>query len=250
MIAALQTIVNAMPDDAHPKDLKEAHAFESAIAEMLTTAQVVEPLNPAAITTASEAKKAIDAAVAHDVGNESRVRHIKTLLPVAAARVEAAQQASAGAYIETFRKDFDTAAGRLYALIEKRGPIDPETVEVGKWNFDPALSDMRETLADLTRLGAVRDAYVYRGGSNNVAEPPMSIPYERNSRVAVFDDYAASQRFEDKAGGIHRHGARWFVIAAQTPGVRLRWQELTEQRAQPAPAHVARERAALAANQR
>jgi hypothetical protein len=248
MTSALQSIMNNIPDSATSKELTEAKALETAITGMLEESQQAHAIDPATIRTASDVKKAVDAAVAHDLGNEARVGYLKSLVPVAAQRVEAAQQQIAGNHVEMFRKEFDAAATRLYSILTEHPQLDADMVGAGAWNFDPALAPLRDTLAELGRLGTVRDNYVHRAGSGGIADPPMSKPYEMNSRVAYFDDYAASQRFQSNTGSIARHSPKWYVIATKTPGMRLMWQSLAEQRAQPAPAKVSKSRAAIMSN--
>jgi hypothetical protein len=243
----VESIVAAIPEADYPPVLRDALAFKAATAALVAAAAAEKPVDLTTATTPRNVAKVLDAAVAFDVGHDLRVQHANTLARIAVERLEAAQQVAASAAEARFVIEFDAAANRLYELVAKLGGVDPEVADSGGWPFNPHWTDLRAVLADLERLGNLRDDYVYRSGGGQLAFTPCSIPYERHSRTAYLADAAASNYLEQHTRGPGPHSPRYWLVAAAAPGVKICWQNATQQNAQPAPAQITRRDDALRA---
>jgi hypothetical protein len=241
----LSNIISAIPESDYPPLLLDALAFEAATAALVTAANDEKPVDLTDAITPKNLGKVLDAAVLFEVGHDARVRHTNTLAKIAAERTNAAEQRTATLAEPAFTEQFDAAAKVLVDVIGKHGGVDPAVVEHGGWSFDPKYAELREALADVTRLGNLRTNYVFRSGGGQVANVPVSIPYERHSRTAVLADISAAQLLEQAAGRYRWLDAGYLLVAAQTPGITLSWQTSDQQHAQPAPAAIARSRAAM-----
>lgn len=243
MTSNLALIVHAIPTTDYPKALVDALAFEDAVDVLLHAAKIGTPVDLNTATTPANAADVIDAAVLAELGHDVRIRHTEALAKIAAERANSAKMSAVIHHVEKFRAAYDAAADKLYALLKKH-PVDPDLANHGSWNYDPALVELRAVLAELERLGAIRDNYAYLSGV--VLNPPVSNVYEKLSRVAVFDDIPAAMAWNAKIGSAPVHSPKSYLWAAKLPGVMLKWQDSGEQHAQPAPARIARGNAALA----
>lgn len=242
----LSNIISAIPEADYPPLLLDALAFEAATAALVTAANDEKPVDLNTATTPKNLGKVLDAAVLFEVGHDARIRHTNTLAKLATERTNAAEQRTATLAEPAFAEQFDTAAKVLLDVIGKHGEVDPAVTEHGGWPFDPKYAELREALADVTRLGNHRTDFVYRSGGGQLANVPLSNVYERHSRTAILADNSAAQLLEQAAGRYRWLDAGYWLVAAQTPGVVVRWQDADQQHAQPAPAAIARNRAAMA----
>jgi hypothetical protein len=242
----ISNIIAAIPESDHPKLLLDALAFQAATAALVTAANDEKPVDLNTATTPKNLGKVYAAAVAFEVGRDARVRHAATLEQIATERLGSAQQQTANQFESWFAEQFDAAAKALVDRIAKQGGVDPTIVEDGSWPFDPQYAELRDALADVTRWGQLRTDYVYRFEGGQIANVPMSIPYERHSRTAILADHATALALESAAGRYRHMGDGYWLAAAQMPGVSLRWQNTQQQAAQPSPANVTRAQAAMA----
>lgn len=241
----LSNIISGVPEADYPPLLLDALAFEAAVGALVTAANDEQPVDLNTATTPKNVGRVLDAAVLFEVGHDARIRHANRLAKIATERTNAAEQRTATLAEPWFVEQFDTAAKILVDVIGKHGGVDPAVTEHGGWSFDPKYAELREALADVTRLGNLRTDFVYRSGGGQVANVPVSIPYERHSRTAVLADNSAAQLLEQAAGRYRWLDAGYWLVAAQTPGITICWQNSTQQHAQPAPAAIARSRAAM-----
>lgn len=241
----LDLIINAIPVGERSQALIDALAFEEATADLLRSAKAGTPIDLTTATTPANAAKVIEAAVVAELGHDARIRYTEAVARIATERVTAAKVAASNGHIEKFRAAFDAAANELYTYLAKQ-PVDPDAADSGGWNYDPQHAELRTILTELGRLGAIRDNYAFRFGGK-IDSPPVSIPYEELSRVAVFVDNAAAMAWHAKIGGVQRHSPKFYLWAAKITGVTLRWQDRGEQNAQPFPAKIAKEQQARSA---
>jgi hypothetical protein len=244
----ISNIIAAIDADDYPPLLVDALAFQSATAALVTAANAEQPIDLAAATTPKNLGKVYADAVTFELGHDARVRHAATLAKIATERVGMAEQRTASLAEHWFAEQFDAAVKVLVDLVAKRGGVDPTIVELGSWSFDPGYAELREALADVARWGNLRDDYVFRAGGGQVTNVPVSIPYEQHSRCAILPDVNTSQRLDSFSRKFGWRSAGYWLSAIAAPGVTLCWQNSTQQHAQPAPAAIARSRAAMAAH--
>lgn len=242
----ISNIIAAISEADYPPLLVDARAFQAATAALVAAANDEQPIDLNTATTPKNLGKVYADAVAFEVGHDARVRHAATLAKIATERADMAQQQAASQREPWFEEQFNAAVKVLIDVIAKHGGVDPTIVEVGSWRFDPQHADLREALAEVARWGNFRTDYVYRSGGGQLANVPMSIPYERHSRTAILADNPAAMLLEYAERRYGRLADGYWLVAAQTPGVSLCWQNSTQQFAQPAPANVTRERAEMA----
>jgi hypothetical protein len=239
-VSHIESIIAQIAEVDYPPVLRDALAFKAATAALVAAATDEKPIDLNTATTPKDVAKVLAAAVAFDLGHDLRIQHANALAKIAVERLESAQQTAASGHEAKFVIEFDAAATRLYELLAKLGGVDPEVADSGGWPFNPQWADLRAVLADLERLGILRDDYVYRSGGGQLAFTPCSIPYERHSRTAYLADAAASYYLEKRTKGYDTHSAGYWLMAAAAPGVRICWQSATQQNAQPAPALITR----------
>lgn len=244
----LTSIIAAIPEADFPELLLDARAFEAATAALVAAASNEQPVDLATATTPKNVGRVLDAAVLFEVGHDTRVRHAHTLAKIAVERTTAAEQRTASLAEPWFVEQFDAAVKVLVDLVATMGGADPTIVELGSWPFDPKYAELREALAEVARWGHLRTDYVYRAGGGQVANVPMSIPYERHSRTAILADNAASQLLESAAARYRWLDSGYWLSAIAAPGVTLCWQNGSQQRAQAAPAAIAKRDADLQAH--
>jgi hypothetical protein len=240
-------VIDALPESDYPTVLVDALAFQSSASELLDSvkAEQAPDLNSATLKTLT---KAHAAAVEFDLAHDAKVKHAEVLVKIAHERTSQAEMRAAILSQSSSAELFDDAAKVLLDLIAKRGGVDPTIVEMGSWSFDPELAELREALADVARLGHLRDDHTFLAGGGQVVNPPISNIYEKHSRTALLPDANTSQILEAASSRFGWRGPGYILVCAQTPGVVVRWQTSDEQHAQPAPAAIARSRANMAAN--
>ena len=244
----LSNIIAAIPESDYPRPLRDALAFKAATTALVATTADEKPVSLSTAITPKDVAKVHLAAVAFDLGHDLRIQHANTLARLAVERLEAAQQTAASGAEARFVIEFDAAAGRLYEVLAKLGGVDPEAVDAGGWSFDPQYAELREVLADVARLGNLRDDYVFRSGGGQITFTPVSSVYERHSRTAILADSNAAAYIERRTAsfGGRGAGARYWLTCVAAPGVRLCWQTSAAQASQPAPAAIAKSRADMA----
>jgi len=244
----IENIVANIPEANYPPVLRDALAFKAATAAQVAAVYDEQPVSLSAAVAPKDVAKTLDAAVAFDLGHDLRIQHANTLARIAAERLESAQQTAASGHEAKFVIEFDAAATRLYEVVAKLGGVDPEAVDAGGWSFDPQYAELREVLADVARLGNLRDDYVFRSGGGQITFTPVSSVYERHSRTAILADSNAAAYIERRTAsfGGRGAGARYWLTCVAAPGVRLCWQTSAAQASQPAPAAIAKSRADMA----
>ena len=236
----IENIIANIPEADYPQVLTDALAFKAATAVLVTATADEKPVDLTTATTPRNVARVLDAAVAFDLGHDLRIQHANTLARLAVERLEAAQQTAASGAEARFVIEFDAAAGRLYEVLAKLGGVDPEVADSPGWMWDPRWTDLRAVLADLERLGKLRDDFTFRSGNAQITFTPVSSVYERHSRTAVLADANAAGYIEQRTAASGRHDARYWLVAANAPGVRVCWQTGAQQAAQPAPAAIAK----------
>jgi len=243
----ISSIIAAVDVADYPPVLVDALAFQAATAALVAAANDEKPVDLNTATTPKNLGKVYADAVTFELGHDARVRHAAALAKIAVERTGMAEQQTASQLEGWFAVQFDNSVKVLADVIAKRGGVDPAIVEHGSWQFDPALAELREALAAVTRWGNLRTDYVYRSGGGQVVNPPVSIPYERHSRTAILANNSVVQVLEHAANQYGWLEAGYWLSAVATTGVELAWQNSTQQHQQAAPAAVARERALMAA---
>jgi hypothetical protein len=242
----ISNIIAAIPEADYPAFLSDALAYQTATAALVSAANDEKPVDLNTATTPKNLGKVYADAVTFELGHDARVRHAATLAKIAVERTGMAEQQTASQLEGWFAAQFDNSVKVLANVIAGFGGVDPVITEHGGWRFDPQYAELREALTDVARWGNLRTDYVYRMGGGQLANVPMSIPYERHSRTAILADNPAAMLLEYAERRYGRLADGYWLVAAQTPGVTLCWQNSTQQFAQPAPATVTRERAAMA----
>jgi hypothetical protein len=243
----ISNIIANIPEADYPPLLVDALAFQAATAALVTAANDEKPVDLNTATTPKNLGGVYTAAVTFELGHDARVRHAAALLKIATERTAAAEQRTATLAEPWFAEQFDAAAKVLLDVIGKHdGGVDPAVTEHGGWPFDPQYAELRDALADVARWGNLRTDYVFRGGGGQLANVPVSNVYERHSRTAILADHNTDQLLEQAASRYRWLDAGYWLVAAQAPGVTICWQTSTQQHAQPAPAKIARYRAAMA----
>jgi hypothetical protein len=240
----ISNIIAAVDVADYPPVLVDARTFQAAASELLDSVKVEQPPDLNSVTLKTLVKthaRAVESEVARDV----KVKHAEALVKIAVERAGMAEQQTASQFEPWFAEQFNAAAKRLVDVIAERGGVDPTIVEHGSWQFDPELAELRTALANVAKWGRLRTDFVYRHESQP-ANVPMSIPYERHSRTAILADHPTAMVLQGAATRYQHMGDGYWLVAAQTPGVTLCWQTPEQQAAQPEPANVTRERAAMA----
>jgi len=247
-VSHIENIIANIPEADYPQVLTDALAFKAATAVLVTATADEKPVDLTTATTPRNVARVLDAAVAFDLGHDLRIQHANTLARLAVERLEAAQQTAASGAEARFVIEFDAAAGRLYEVLAKLGGVDPEVADSPGWMWDPRWTDLRAVLADLERLGKLRDDFTFRSGNAQITFTPVSSVYERHSRTAILADSNAAAYIERRTAsfGGRGAGARYWLTCVAAPGVRLCWQTSAAQASQPAPAAIAKSRADMA----
>jgi hypothetical protein len=243
----MSNIIDNLSESDYPPELRDALVFQAAAEALVSAANDEKPVSLSTAITPKDVAKVVAAAVAFDLGHDLRIRHANTLARIAVERTGYAEQRAATLAEPWFAEQFNAAAKVLLDVIGKHGGVDPAAVEHGGWPFDPAWAGVRAALADVEKFSNLRDDFVFMSGGGSVVNPPVSNVYEKHSRCAILPDVNAAQLLEQASGKHGWHGAQYWLITAQTPGVRLAWQTSSQQHAQPVPALIARERAAMQA---
>lgn len=233
------TIISSIPEARYPENVKAALAFQAAANTLeASIADETRPdLNDA--RTPADVAKLHKAAVAFDLGRESRKQHATELSRIAANRTEDVWRATVPAFERYFAEQFDHAAAALYAALKT---VDGDPAELASNPWNPEGEAIRETLATLGRLSAIRDEYAYKDGMPDVTL--TSSAYEQSSRVAYFESAVIETRFRELLH--HRKPNRWLLLA-QTEGARIQWQTVEQQRTQPVAQAITNRDKALAA---
>jgi len=240
-LTTIATLSGLTPDD-YPEPVRQALAFQSAADALAARVAAEAPVDLTAATTATIGKVHA-AAVAHERDHAAAERCAAKLVTIAAGRVEAAWSAAVPAIAARCGAEFDQAAAQLTDALAALDPhVDPAVAVAEHWN--PERAALRDALAILDRLRQVRDAVAYQAVEREV----VSNVYARDSRTLVFDDAAAHQRFQRKLPADDR--GVYYLVAAATPGVEIRWQTAPQQAEQTWPASIRRHRDAIAADNR
>jgi hypothetical protein len=225
----------------YPKAVKDAQAFKAAADTLAENIAQSQPVNIATATTPAEIPKVHAAAVAHDLEHALKIKHAADLVSIANDRHEAAWRAAVPTFEASFAARFDAAASDLYAEIKALGGnVDGETVESEPWNEKH--NGLRDVFVTLSGLASIRDEYALLHGVNNSL---VSNQYEQTSRTAHLASTAIEQELRYRAG--QTQGINYWIIAAQMPGVQIKWQTAEQQNQQPAPQAVIARNAGVAA---
>jgi hypothetical protein len=220
---AEQRIVDAAADNP-PATVRGAQRFAAAVEKLDKTATPIDLTT----ATSSDVGKMLDAAVAADLGAESRARHLATLRAIAAERIEQAWSEAKPELEARFRAAFDTAATELVEELGRLGDgFGPASV---RNPHDQRYARLRDILMRLDAGQTLRHCFPVE---------PLTNRQERDlSTVCVLKRGAASAiEFVNRREHQGSTGPEFWLDLARSPEVdRIAWQSSADQQRQPGPA--------------
>lgn len=239
----LKNILNVVPSSKYSPEVKEAIEFDNAAKALVE--QVGQPIPPVDLESATtkDITKVHAAAVAYERDEPARAiaaKHAATLAKIADERLDEVWRGQYAQYEPLFAKQFDDGVAELKKYVDQltAAGIDPHAVIAKHWTAE--CKQLGHLLGVLGGLQSVRTSYRYADG-----EPPraLSDQYEESSRLAYFESHNIEMRFRERVNAEHLD---WWLAALNTEGVTLKWQTKAQQEAQPGPAALISDRAALA----
>lgn len=236
-------IINMFDPSEYPKAVTDALAIEAEAEAVLARVGSGEPVDLTALQTPKDVAKVHAAAVTQTIGRDVSLEVARKILDITHGMVGDAWFNATPAIGQVLAARFDAAAATLVAEMTAFGNTRHLALAAAREHWNPSTAALREALVTLNALRQARGTLALLDGIE--VDKTYSIPFENDSRTLWFPSTMAHTTFRRAKNG--ESSDDYYIFAATTPGVLIKWQTKRQQQEQPSPAMVTKSKAETAA---